>query len=97
MFKFAVFLAVLACASAAPKAKPGFVAVAPAAPVVAAAPVPVATSYANTVKISSAPLVHTTYHAAAVPVAAVHPAPVAYHAAPAVAVHPAVGAHHIIY
>lgn len=84
MYKYAVLLALVACAAAAPK--PGFLAApaafhaAPlvAAPAVAVAhSVPVASSYANTYKVSvKSPLV------AAAPV--VHAAPAIAYAAPAV-------------
>ncbi|XP_078034964.1 uncharacterized protein LOC144468998 [Augochlora pura] len=83
MYKFAALFALFACALAAPHPEPapGLLAAAPvalhaapvvAAPVAVAHTVPVATSYANTYKVSvKSPLVATApYYAAAAPIAA---------------------------
>ncbi|XP_031782197.1 uncharacterized protein LOC100117351 [Nasonia vitripennis] len=87
MFKIAVFLALVACAFAAPK--PGAIL---AEPVIAAAPavatvahaLPVATSYANTYKVSyKSPALVSTYAAApAIATYAAAPAYATYHHAP---------------
>ncbi|XP_015434047.1 PREDICTED: cuticle protein 38-like [Dufourea novaeangliae] len=108
MYKFIVLTVLVACAVAAPAPEPGFLASAPAtlhtssivaAPVAVAHSVPVATSYANTYKVSlKSPLVATAPYIAA-PVAHVA-APIAHVAAPTilksapiVAAAPAVYAH----
>ncbi|XP_015122690.1 cuticle protein 38-like [Diachasma alloeum] len=87
MYKLVVLFALVACSMAAPAPKPGYVAAAPlvASPAVAVAHhVPVATSYANTYKVSyNSPLVASSYVAA----------PAVAYAAPAVHA-PVVAAHH---
>ncbi|XP_043504916.1 cuticle protein 12.5-like [Polistes fuscatus] len=108
MYKFAVLIALIGCVASAPAPAPGFLTSVHAAPLVASAPVvtiphplPVATSYSNTYKVSvKSPLIATAPAVVAAAPAAVvtRTAPIAYTApivktAPVIAAAPAVVAH----